>query len=43
MFMNMLEFREHEGSNVDLDREFIQSLRELKVLLDKEQIDQHRT
>jgi len=37
-----VDCKEHDGNDIDLDREFLQSLRELKVLLDKENLDEHK-
>ena len=35
-------FEDQEGSDVDLDREFLQGLRELKFLSEKEYVDEHK-
>lgn len=35
--------RDHEDMDVDLDREFLLGLRELKFLTDKDHLDEHRT
>jgi len=34
---------DQEGSDVDLDRDFLQGLRELKFLSEKEVVDEHKT
>ena len=34
---------DQEGSDVDLDREFLQGLRELKFLSEKEYVDEHKS
>ena len=33
---------DQEGSDVDLDRDFLQGLRELKFLSEKEVVDEHK-
>lgn len=38
-----MECKSHEDMDVDLDRMFLQDLRELKLLLDKESIEEHRS
>ncbi|KAL5008908.1 hypothetical protein ScPMuIL_014489 [Solemya velum] len=35
--------KEHEDMDVDLDREFLQELRELRILLDKENMDEQKS
>lgn len=38
-----LECKSHEDMDVDLDRVFLQDLRELKLLLDRESLEEHRS
>ena len=38
----LLECKNHEDMDVDLDRNFLLSLRELKVLVEKEYLEEHR-
>ena len=40
--MSITDCCDHEDMDVDLDREFLLGLRELKVLTDKENLDDHR-
>jgi len=34
--------KDHEDNDVDIDRDFLQSLRDLKVLAEKEFLDEHK-
>jgi len=34
---------DQEGSDVDLDRDFLQGLREVKFLSEKEYVDEHKS
>ncbi|XP_041354579.1 acidic fibroblast growth factor intracellular-binding protein-like [Gigantopelta aegis] len=38
-----VECKSHEDMDVDLDRDFLLQLRELKVLMDKEYLDEHKS
>ena len=41
--LTVSECKNHEDMDVDLDRNFLLSLRELKVLVDKEYLEEHRS
>lgn len=41
--MTVSECKNHEDMDVDLDRDFLLSLRELKVLVEKEYLEDHRS
>lgn len=38
----IVECKGHQDMDVDLDREFLQNLRDLKLFLEKDVIDEHR-
>lgn len=42
MYVTCTVCADQEGSDVDLDREFLQGLRELKFLSEKECVDEHK-
>ena len=43
MYVRCVWYADQEGSDVDLDREFLQGLRELKFLSEKEYVDEHKS